>query len=191
MNQQKRLCGHINISLSADGIQYAMVAHNKIKELKLNYVLSSPLKRAVQTATILTGLTRKEIIIEQLCIERNFGLLDGLPYNKIREKFPKISYIKAGNNFYSLNPPHGESLKKLHIRANNFKLKVLEKYKNQSILIVSHQTFLKVFHGTLRGLDERKSLAVDLLNLELNRFVVTKNGKVVYQDRYFLLPVQK
>ena len=56
LNKEKRMQGRMGLPLNDYGIKQAENLREKIKDIKFDYVISSPQERAIQTAEIVTGL---------------------------------------------------------------------------------------------------------------------------------------
>lgn len=171
LNRDQRVSGaSVDVPLLPEGIHQAEEARDRFAGTPLDVVISSPLVRAIQTAEIVTGVSRDGIEIDPLCNERSFGLMEGLTRAEVESRFPQVEYLQIGHIGYSLNPPGGEPFPALQDRARRCLHGVLTRHRGRRILISSHQTFLLQLHGVLRGLDPFESLHDDLLNLELNLF---------------------
>ena len=66
-NLEGRYQGRIDIKLNSKGIEQAKEIKEKLKEIKFDKVFSSPLKRALETAQIITD---NDIEIDERLIER-------------------------------------------------------------------------------------------------------------------------
>jgi len=147
-------------------------------------VLASPTRRAVETASILTGLPADAIATDALCLERDYGLLQGLDREGVRRYADQIEYLEVGGINHSLNPPCGETFEEVRARAEQF-LDSLRSLPGRSVLVVSHQVFLQQLHGLLLGYSTRESLGLDILSLEVDRFAVGRAGptrrEVIYE----------
>lgn len=78
-----RRVGHIDTPLNDEGREQARVAGQNAKQYNIDTIVCSPLARAHETAKIVAkeiGVPEKEIHINSLLIERDFGKLDGQPY---------------------------------------------------------------------------------------------------------------
>lgn len=56
LNKERRMQGRMGLPLNEHGIKQAENLREKIKDIKFDYVFSSPQERAIQTAEIATGL---------------------------------------------------------------------------------------------------------------------------------------
>ncbi len=87
-NVQNRFSGITDVELSDKGKIQAIITGNNFKNYKIDYIYSSPLKRAKDTAKIIcdvNNIDENEIITENCLIEVNFGLFENLTWDEIRE----------------------------------------------------------------------------------------------------------
>lgn len=83
MNVQGLRAGHINTPLTNEGRQQAKRGGRAAKKHGIDTIVCSPLDRARETAEIAAkeiGLAISDIHVNALLIERDFGSLDGQPY---------------------------------------------------------------------------------------------------------------
>ncbi len=136
-NIEKRYCGFTDIELNENGIIQAKEVSEKIKDLEIDLFFSSDLLRAKMTANEINKNHNLDIEYLENLREMNFGELENLTFKEIGEKFPKEKEkIIAFKNEYVF--PSGESLKILYERTNKCLKEILNKYKDENILIVSH-----------------------------------------------------
>lgn len=64
LNKEGRLQGRAGLPLNEQGIEQAKCLRDNLKDIKFDYIFSSPQERAIQTAEIATGI--KVIIDERL-----------------------------------------------------------------------------------------------------------------------------
>lgn len=174
-NVEKRYAGTIDVSLNDTGIRDTINASRKLDHKKFDLVITSPLKRTIQTAQLLLDGQNNQIIQNPLCIERNFGKMQGLTVDEIKFIKPKIEYVKVGGIDHSLNPPEGEILGSLRKRAQEFYHFIFREYHGLDILVVSHEVFLQQFHGLILDKNCKESLAIKVPKLELSRYCFKGN----------------
>jgi alpha-ribazole phosphatase/probable phosphoglycerate mutase len=179
LNRSKRTGGRLDVPLLDVGRQQAADARARFEGTPVDVVIASSLRRAVETAAIVTGWPREKILIDDLAVERSFGEMDGLTQDEIRERFPSVIYVPIDHVRYSLNPPGGESFETLRARARAFLEKTLRAHRGRRVLVSSHQNFMQQLHGELLGLDPYASLRADILNLELNQFHLGADGRLL------------
>jgi uncharacterized phosphatase len=134
-NTIDRCQGHTDIPLNETGKkkieQVAFIFKRNIGDI--NYIVSSPLSRAYESALIFSNSIgyKGEIIIDELFIERNFGLAEGLLGEEIKSKFP------------DLDVPEMEPEKNVFSRVIQGLNYYDSIYSGVNILIVTHGAVLK------------------------------------------------
>lgn len=114
--------GQVDIPLNENGIAQAQKSAKELSEVKFDAVFSSPLKRALKTAQI---VTTTEIKVDNRIIERSFGLLEGK--TSVNDYENKIDEYKI------------ETIKHLQERVYSFLSEIITEYKNcNNILIATH-----------------------------------------------------
>lgn len=126
-NKQIRFQGREDIELNNNGIIQANECGQVFKHLPIDLIISSPLKRAKETAGIIASYVGIEkVVIEDDLIERDFGKLSGLTPEE-REKF--------------YNTGQKDEMESLDDLSERF-IKVLNNYSNKTayrnIVMVSH-----------------------------------------------------
>jgi broad specificity phosphatase PhoE len=170
LNRDRRVGGRIDVPLIPEGRAQAEEARATLAGTPFDVVVSSPLRRSVETAVIVAGVAPGDVEIDELCTERSFGGMEGIDPDDVPARYPEVRYLRIGEVGYSLNPPGGEPFPDLQARAGRFLDGLLARHGGGRILVFSHQNFLQQLHGVLLGLDPFRSLERDILNCELNQF---------------------
>jgi len=82
-NRQFRFQGHKDSELTDKGVLAAELLADRIEEIELDYIISSPLMRAYSTAEIVRGKKDVEIIKHNGLKEINLGVFEGMSYEGI------------------------------------------------------------------------------------------------------------
>lgn len=122
-----RCQGRIDTLLNDKGIEQAKKIQEKLSNVKFDKVFSSPLKRALKTAQIITS---NEIITDERIIERCNGTLEGKLKTEIKEV---INFNDLNENRMGI-----ENIKDFRKRIYNFFEEISKKYKGKNILVVTH-----------------------------------------------------
>lgn len=130
--------------LSAAGILQAKEVANRLVDYDIDLILSSPLPRTRDTATVINKTLHKNLIFNDLLAEVKWPTeLEGkkLDDPKVKEyrKLRKENNIAGSTWHYS----DEENFIDLKIRTRKF-LDELKETKGENILVVSHSTFIKV-----------------------------------------------
>ena len=161
-----RFCGDLDPDLTQHGIEQAEGAREAIAKIssQVDEAWTSPRRRAMQTAKlVLPGAEWK--IFEDLR-ELSFGRWEGLTKEEARTLTPK-AFDTWDEDAYHNAPPQGESGEMAAPRINNV-LDAIAQSTSQTILIVSHITFLRWLVG----------LMMDIPATEIRKRIEMQTGKV-------------
>jgi len=105
-----------------------------------------------EAAICAARLFREDVIITHALDERRGGAIEGRLWEEIRQELPPKRY-KLWERDYFRCPPGGESYQDLEDRIQTWARSTLWPAldRNQSVLVVRHETPLKVLMGLLRG----------------------------------------
>lgn len=153
-NRDKVFNGQRNTLLTPRGIiQVTNLAH-RIKKEKVEFVAvySSPLTRALDTATIISDIAGQPTpqIFDEL-IERNVGTLTGMKVIDA-EKSYMGDIFTLGDKPYFLNPEGGETFADLRNRAEEMLRTLKSLHPEGNILLVSHRMLLTMVYGVFHNL---------------------------------------
>ncbi|EDT74927.1 histidine phosphatase family protein [Clostridium butyricum] len=134
--------GSTDIPLSNEGIRQAFMLKERLKS-DFDYIFSSPLKRAYETAKILCDESGKQVSIAEEIREINFGEWEGLTVKGIAEKYPDI--FNEWRNDKREGKFCGGDMSTLNasIRAKNCIMEIANKHKGKKIVIVAHGGIIK------------------------------------------------
>nr|WP_231126620.1 bifunctional RNase H/acid phosphatase [Motilibacter aurantiacus] len=104
-------------------------------------VVSSPLRRARETAEAAAALVGVPVKVEEGFAEASFGEWDGLDLAAVREQWP--AQLQAWLDSPAAAPPGGESLDEVGARVKRARDKVIARYAGRTVVVVSHVTPLK------------------------------------------------
>lgn len=177
-----RICGSPGDELAEEGRRQASDARARLAGADLGWVISSPLARAVATASLVSGLDPRGIELHDDCRERDFGSLSGLTHEQAVARFPQVQYLDVQGVHYSLNPPQGETLGELRERAERFLQTIHRLCDGEVVTVFSHGNFLQQLRAAVHGIDAYAALDLPLegvLNLALMRFDFADDGGLV------------
>ena len=135
--------GHGNSDLTEKGEEQAFELAKTIKEYPIDYIYSSDLGRAVQTAEIVGSQIGIDTYKTKSLREMGFGDWEGLLIDEIKKHHEK-TYETWRNTPHLANIPNGETLDIIKDRVDRFINELNEKYDNKHILLVSHSVTVRV-----------------------------------------------
>ena len=153
-NANKILNGRRDTPLTDIGISQAEEVAKQIIEHKIKFdkIYCSPLKRAYQTASIISEKTNSQKPEKlDLLIERDFGVMTGKKTSEI-EALCSPNIIKTDTITYFLNPEGAETFDELLKRSNSILKAMKQNHKNGSILIVTHGDLGKMIYSAYYNL---------------------------------------
>jgi probable phosphoglycerate mutase len=141
-NIKGKIQGSTDIELNDTGIKQAEDLSVSIleKNIKFSKIYSSPQRRAVKTAEILSKVTNVGYISVEGLEEINFGEWEGLSWVEVKEKYP-TEYKEWYVNRRYTRPPRGESYQDMLQRV----LTRIHKIVNANcddIVIVTHSAVI-------------------------------------------------
>ncbi len=108
-NAERRAQGHTDIPLDAEGErQTRFLAESYGPDAGIRRILSSDLKRSLDTAQALAGRLNIDVEVRHDLRERTFGDWEGEPFEKIAQNFIDTSLL-TGDSVEEIRPPNGES----------------------------------------------------------------------------------
>ena len=154
------LNGHRDTPLTQIGLEQAHVLAQKIKELELplQKIYSSPLQRAYRTAEAVSdalGISKPEKL--DLLIERNFGVMTGLPIADI-VKICGDNVIKADPITYFVSAEGSETFPELYARGKKLITWLKENKADEYTLLVCHGDIGKMIYAAFYDLDWKETL---------------------------------
>jgi ribonuclease H / adenosylcobalamin/alpha-ribazole phosphatase len=142
MSVQKRYAGRSDVPLTDLGVQQAVAAAKRLAPAGLDVIVTSPLRRAVQTAEEVAATTGAPVVTDAGFRETDFGAWEGLTFAQVRERWP--AELAAWLADPAAAPPGGESFAEVSERVTAALHRVLAARERQTVLIVSHVTPIKV-----------------------------------------------
>ena len=128
-NEAHLSSGWKDIELSDLGIQQSKELGGRFKDIKIDLICCSNLKRAVDTVKIAFG-DKITVIIDKRLRELNYGDFNGKPSEAV--ELMKKEHIKEPF-------PNGESYEQAVARVQGFYKELQEKYPDKTVLVVGHR----------------------------------------------------
>ena len=152
-NLLKKVQGKADIELNEKGIKQAEETRDSLKNEKIDLILCSPLKRAIQTAEIINQGRNIKMIIDERVSERDFDFNTFWSYKK------NLKYNKA------------ENIRDFFGRVYDFLDSIKNEYAGKRILIVAHGGISIPVKCYFEGiLDAETLLSLCLENCEVAKY---------------------
>ena len=146
LNHRKLMQGRSDMPLNETGIRQAKEAARQAADIRFDAVYSSPLIRAVTTASIISGMDPDRIIKDERIIEVDFGKYEKRPYYLLG---PSMTLFWALPEVFPA-PKTVETIDSMVRRSSSF-LKDLEKETYENVLVSCHGGIIRALRGYLEG----------------------------------------
>ncbi|MGV0409650.1 bifunctional RNase H/acid phosphatase [Corynebacterium resistens] len=136
-------------------------------------IVSSPLKRATQTADAVARALRMgdgAVEVEERLIEMDFGHWEGREFKEVRESHPEEHEACFSDPCQA--PKGGESPEQVYRRVSELIDELAEKYQGRNVLLVSHVTPIKsvLRYAMCAGGEIYRTIHLDLASLSIAEF---------------------
>lgn len=177
-NALNKIQGSSDIELTEMGLMQARMLSKRLRTEKIDAIYSSDLKRAYLTASIIANELNLDVKKLPELREIAFGVWEGLTVNEIQNLYKDIYDLWRTNPVKAIIEG-AETLKDVQNRILNGTYKLIDKYKNKNILIVSHGTSIKSLILGLLGLDLSYYPKIRQDNTALNIVDIKDDGNAV------------
>ncbi len=150
LHQDDRFWGMTDIPLGDTGVWQAEMLRDRLADEKFAAIYTSALIRARSTAETIASRHRVNITVCEELNECNFGLIEGLTVEEIRQQYPEL--VEELLNWKTVSFPGGESIKDLDKRVRSFLDRLRKNRDNGTVLIVAHGGTLRLLIVNLLGL---------------------------------------
>jgi len=147
-----KYCGHGDVPLNASGIKEARALGRKLKNVKIDKIYSSDLRRALETAKIV--FPNRRILKRRGLREIDFGKFVGLTIEEAGKRYPRI-YDAWANNPDHVKIPNGEAMRDFAKRVRKCFVRIYNENARKRVAIITHGGALRVilFKIQKQGLD--------------------------------------
>ena len=151
-NKTKSYAGQIDIPLSEEGFLQAEAVSRYIEEnFKVDAVYSSDLSRAYNTIKPFADKCNLAIEKRKELREVNVGLLQGMSFDDVEKEYPDL-FTEIKEKPDSFRYPEGESYRDVAKRGREIFAEMAKKNPGKTVLVASHNGFLRTSLCTLTGL---------------------------------------
>ncbi len=142
LSVERRYSGRGDHPLTELGQEQASRAAARLSKVEdIAAIVSSPLRRATQTAQKLADTLSLDVVTHQGLIETDFGTWEGLTFAEAARQDPDVHRRWLGDT--SVRPPDGESFDEVNARVRKARTDLIAKYGGKTLVVVSHVTPIK------------------------------------------------
>ncbi len=173
-----RTQGHGNSDLTKKGLEQAKELADAIVDYPIDYIYSSDLGRAVQTAQIIANKLNLDVKKTSTLREMGFGIWEGLLIEEIKRDHLD-TYNTWRNKPHLVNIEGGENLHIIKERTDKFIKELNKKYDNKHIVLVSHSVTVRAMLLSFLGSSMQNIYRIKQDNTALNIVECRDYGPVV------------
>ncbi|MBE6989529.1 MAG: histidine phosphatase family protein [Ruminococcaceae bacterium] len=170
MNRDRLTQGRSDCSLNEEGRCQAVETGERLRELGIRFdrVCSSPLRRARETAVLVSGVDEGDILLEPDIVEMDFGPYEGHPIDGMPPEvfafFLDPEHVPA---------PEGlETLDQLRLRTGCFLKRLRSWDPGGTLLVVAHGVVIPVIMNQLPGGESGSAWKRPLKNCDVYRIIL-------------------
>ena len=150
-NVEKVFRGRADVNLDDVGVTQAELLGKYLSNWELEVVYSSPLRRALDTASIVARYQKVAVGIAEGLTDLDYGKWQSLSEQEVKRLDPAL-LKEWHSNPHKVRMPGGESLEDVRTRAIEVVDGILARHHG-IVLLVSHRVVIKVLVCYLLGLD--------------------------------------
>jgi len=184
-NREKRAQGISNIPLSKRGSAQAESLAQSLRDEQIDTIVSSPLKRALQTAEAINRFHHLPIQCEEDLMELNMGDFEGIVFQEMIENHG--DFLKRwAEDPASVIMPGGESLTELQRRAWGVIKRII--VKPGTTLLAAHNFTIMTILCKIKAMDlsQIRQVHVDVASKTFVEFNKGKGTIVLFNDTVHL-----
>ena len=181
----------VDTPLTLLGVEQAIATGKFLREkTSFDVIFSSPYMRTIQTSQHIASqlATMPRLVLEERVREIEFGILDGLTHDGIRQRYPDEWARREREGKYWYRAPGGESRPDVALRVHSFLGTLTRDYRQKKVLVVCHSVVVLIFRRLLERWDEARYMEVDreddVLNCGITIYRYADEDKKLMLDSY-------
>ncbi len=163
-NKLNKVIGRTDMELTKHGIEQAKELAERIGNCGIDLMISSPLKRAYETARISAERYGIPLIADERLIEQNYGIYEGVDRKDQR--------FLANKRNFAYRYPNGESMMQLAYRTYSLIEEIKEKHADKTVLLVSHGGVCRVIRTYFTDMTNEEFAGYSMENCALEMFEI-------------------
>lgn len=147
-----RLCGWLDLPLSRQGRQHLeQLRAQGTSVARPDVLYSSPLKRAMQTGTLLADIWRLALRCDAGLREIHCGRLEGWPIERVLRRHPDLWQRNLDQDDDDFTWPGGESYGGFRVRVLEALERIAARHPNARVAVVTHAGVITQVWNLLEG----------------------------------------
>ena len=164
-NVLNKVCGRTEVELTDKGRQQARELADRLVDKKIDVIVVSPMKRAVETGRIIAERCGvKDFEVDDRLIEQDYGIYEGVDR---RDE----GFLGNKRNF-AFRYPGGESMMQVAYRTYGLIEELRGRFEGRNVLIVCHGGVCRVINTYFRDMSNEEFFLYSLDNCGLEEYEV-------------------
>ena len=178
-NENGLFGGITDYELSKKGLEQAVDLSYRLKDINIDRIYSSPLKRAIQTIEPTARMMNKEIITIDELREINVGTWENVLRDELRKKYPQENIYIDKTEYYCGMKGQEETLDVANRMFDTIKKLSIEN-NGKSILITSHIVAIRAFLCKVMNIpfEKTKEKIGNLSNTSITKIIYSKETDI-------------
>ena len=151
-NNVGRIQGEVDVPLNNEGLKQAKGIASQLSVEKIDAIFSSELSRSSMTAEEIARRHKLKVKKLKELNELNQGLWQGLLLEEVKKRYKKQYNLWRLDPTF-VQPPKGESIKDVYDRVISLVQKLIDRFYDKTICIVSHEIIMGLIQCHFKGVD--------------------------------------
>jgi broad specificity phosphatase PhoE len=183
-NKQGIFQGTLDYPLSEEGIRQTEKGVNFLKNIPFEVIISSPQKRALQTAQIISERLNLPLKTDDRIREISYGILEGVKHEEVKGKDFYLKWLENPVKY----PIEGVTdFKGLDRTLEKF-LRELLKKNYKKVLVVTHGGIIRAIACKLTGIGYENLWRFSVGNLSLSKVEIKDRENLKGKIKFWNLP---
>jgi broad specificity phosphatase PhoE len=154
LSAEDRFAGSTDVLLSDEGRAQATALGERLADAELAAVYASPMKRTVETATLVAAPHKLALTTDAGLREIDHGRWEQLTRREVEARFPE-EYSNWEADPFTFAPEAGESGLSVMARALPVLRRIVVAHAGKTVAVVSHKATIRLVLCSLLGIDAR------------------------------------
>ena len=154
LSAEDRFAGATDVDLSEEGQRQAEALALRLADDHITAVYCSPMRRTIETATIVARPQGLTPILRDGLREINHGRWESMRRSDVETQFPQ-EYLEWEEDPYIYAPLGGESGLSVMARALPVMREIVLNHAGENVAVVSHKATIRLIISSLLGFDPR------------------------------------
>jgi len=170
-----RYQGQADPPLNQRGLEQAHQLADELEAVQLDWLVSSPLQRALQTAEVIGHQLHIPVRTDPRLMEIHQGEWQTRLRSDIEDHYPEL-FKSWETEPWQVTPPGGESLQQVQERVYQAMDEILTRWPEQVVGIVAHRIPIALIKMRYQGLDPESIRTLELPNTYYETIILSETS---------------